>query len=323
MSVFLIPESEGRSMIEITHYGKERIFPQDLYIDGRMLYVLDTNKGIYIYTIMGNGEVQEFDHISTITYGNKEIIVKEASIFVKFVDQQGHKIIELSYESETKTASLVRYYKLDEVILSMSIQAVSVASHGGRVFPQLLLFLVGDNGQIEAYPYNIDPRTINSVHNGVKMHVEGANKLIYLYEDMYVIVTTEGLVYAQITINLPKLVCHLPESTGHVYYEFELSTDISTCEQYDRSLAHKKLYNSNCRIKSTYGIFVYDPELSKLQKAILYSVVVAVVIGFIVGLMCLITWRNNKLSLIGRIKDEIVRFRDRHRKMQPFVEEEP
>ena len=41
------------------------------------------------------------------------------------------------------------------------------------------------------------------------------------------------------------------------------------------------------------------------------------------GLLCLIQWRNNKLSLIGRIKDEIIRFRDRHRKMQPFVEEEP
>ena len=47
------------------------------------------------------------------------------------------------------------------------------------------------------------------------------------------------------------------------------------------------------------------------------------VIGFIIGLLFLIQWRNNKLSLIGRIKDEIIRFRDRHRRMQPFVEEEP
>lgn len=44
--------------------------------------------------------------------------------------------------------------------------------------------------------------------------------------------------------------------------------------------------------------------------------------GFITGVLCLIQWRDNKLSLIGRIKDEIIRFRDKHRKMQPFSEEE-
>lgn len=69
-------------------------------------------------------------------------------------------------------------------------------------------------------------------------------------------------------------------------------------------------------------IYVDDPELSRFQKGILYGVVFLVVASFVVGLMCLIQWRNNKLSLIGRIKDEIIRFRDRHRRMQPFTEEE-
>ena len=44
--------------------------------------------------------------------------------------------------------------------------------------------------------------------------------------------------------------------------------------------------------------------------------------AFVAGLLCLIEWRNNKLSLLGRLKDEIIRFRDRHRRIQPFVEEE-
>ena len=152
------------------------------------------------------------------------------------------------------------------------------------------------------------------------MHLEGARKIIYLYEDIYIIVTNDGLIYAQVSISYPKLFCKLPESTGHVYYEFEFSTDISSCETFDRSLTSKKFFNSNCKLVNTYGLFVNDPELSKLQKVFLYGIVSAVVIGFIIGLLCLIQWRNNKLSLIGRIKDEIIRFRDRHRRMQPFVE---
>lgn len=70
-------------------------------------------------------------------------------------------------------------------------------------------------------------------------------------------------------------------------------------------------------------VYVDDPDLSRFQKAMLYGVVFIVVASFIVGLLCLIQWRNNQLSLIGRIKDEIIKLRDRYRKMQPFTEEEP
>jgi len=54
---------------------------------------------------------------------------------------------------------------------------------------------------------------------------------------------------------------------------------------------------------SNYIIFIDDPDLSRLQKALLYGVVFLVVALFVTGLLCLIQWRNNKLSLIGRIKD--------------------
>ena len=59
-----------------------------------------------------------------------------------------------------------------------------------------------------------------------------------------------------------------------------------------------------------------------MQKIFLYGIVLLVIGAFVVGLLCLIEWRNNKLSLLGRLKDEIIRFRDRHRKLQPFVEED-
>ena len=41
-----------------------------------MLYILDTNQGIYIYKVMGDGKVEAYDHININTYGNKDIIVK-------------------------------------------------------------------------------------------------------------------------------------------------------------------------------------------------------------------------------------------------------
>lgn len=49
--------------------------------------------------------------------------------------------------------------------------------------------------------------------------------------------------------------------------------------------------------------------------------VVGVIVMFICGLICLMQWRKNKMMLLGRLKDEIVRFRNRHSRMQPFAEE--
>lgn len=62
------------------------------------------------------------------------------------------------------------------------------------------LFMVLDSGEIEIFPYNVDPRQINSAHNGVKMHVEGITDFIYLYEDIYVVATSSNLLYVKIRI---------------------------------------------------------------------------------------------------------------------------
>ncbi len=69
-------------------------------------------------------------------------------------------------------------------------------------------------------------------------------------------------------------------------------------------------------------IYIDDPDLSRMQKGILYGIVFIVVGIFIAGIMCLIQWRNSQLGLIGRIKEEIVRIRERYRRMTPFVEED-
>lgn len=50
-------------------------------------------------------------------------------------------------------------------------------------------------------------------------------------------------------------------------------------------------------------IYVNDPDLSRFQKGLLYGIVLLVLSSFVMGMLCLIQWRNNQLSLIGRIKD--------------------
>ena len=51
---------------------------------------------------------------------------------------------------------------------------------------------------------------VNSAHNGVQMHIAGAQKIFYLYNDVYIVVTIEGLIYAQLSIDKPRIVCRLP-----------------------------------------------------------------------------------------------------------------
>ena len=63
-----------------------------------------------------------------------------------------------------------------------------------------------------------------------------------------------------------------------------------------------------------------DPDKSSLRKVITYGIVLLVLAAFILGLFCLVQWRKEKLVVLSRLKDEIMRFRNRHRRMQPFVE---
>lgn len=65
------------------------------------------------------------------------------------------------------------------------------------------LFLVGDSGQIEVYPFNIDPRTVTSLHNGVKMYVDGSIQIKHVMGQNYILITSKGINYVQIQINKP------------------------------------------------------------------------------------------------------------------------
>lgn len=77
-AVYVIPE-ESRGNVSyktISKYGKIPLIPQDLYVDSRLLYILDMHEGIFVFRILGTGDVAEYDHISWRSYGNLEINAK-------------------------------------------------------------------------------------------------------------------------------------------------------------------------------------------------------------------------------------------------------
>jgi hypothetical protein len=56
-AVYLIPEqnTSNSTLIILTRFGNNTLIPQDIYVDSRMIYILDLHNGIYIYKILSNG----------------------------------------------------------------------------------------------------------------------------------------------------------------------------------------------------------------------------------------------------------------------------
>ena len=46
-------------------------------------------------------------------------------------------------------------------------------------------------------------------------------------------------------------------------------------------ITNKNNYNYNCKLLANYAIFIDDPDLSRLQKALLYGIVLLVVAFFV------------------------------------------
>jgi hypothetical protein len=57
--VFIIPEY-GLKYKEITNFkGLKDFYPQDICMVSNILYVLDYKKGVYVFTILADGEYTE------------------------------------------------------------------------------------------------------------------------------------------------------------------------------------------------------------------------------------------------------------------------
>lgn len=83
----------------------------------------------------------------------------------------------------------------------------------------------------------------------------------------------------------------------------------------------KKSFNSYCSVKKVLEIDVDTPEEIEWQRTFLYSIVVAVFVLFLVGVVCLIQWRNGRLDLIDKLAHEIRELRTKEKKTVPFTEE--
>lgn len=119
-------------------------------MEGRKLYILDSHSGIYIYKIIGNEELVEEEFIALQTFNNRELFIKHNSIFIKYSDQEGDKVCEVNYNSESKEARLVRYYKDTGEINSMLVipAIVSAQDQQSESAVEPLLFLTTDNGKV-------------------------------------------------------------------------------------------------------------------------------------------------------------------------------
>jgi hypothetical protein len=58
--VFLIPEDGEGTFREIVSFGGVKdFFPQDIFLFGGTLYILDYKRGVYIYTLLAKGDFSE------------------------------------------------------------------------------------------------------------------------------------------------------------------------------------------------------------------------------------------------------------------------
>lgn len=74
-----------------------------------------------------------------------------------------------------------------------SLVTVSSPDAKSESSKEQFLFLTADNSEVELYPYNIDPTTVNSLHNGVKLYVDGIREIHNLYSEYYLLVTNNGI----------------------------------------------------------------------------------------------------------------------------------
>lgn len=170
----------------------------------------------------------------------------------------------------------------------------------------------------------MDPRIISQPYNAAKLKGNDIRKVFHLNLDAYLLITNEQIKYVRMAIEKPAILCHtkrLPNSSPAKYFRIALTSNVSTCEHKDHNLPQKRAFYEYCELQTNFLVHIGDPEESEFERVVLVGVVIGVITVFVGGLVCLMQWRKNKMMMLSRLKDEILRFRNRHKKMQPFTEE--
>jgi hypothetical protein len=272
--VFLIPEKGDAPFKEIVSFGTvKEFFPQDIFLVGTTLYVLDYKHGVYVYTLMEKGSFTERSFIPFESFGgNFMFTVYQSSLFINFNDIDGSKVVEVSHDLETDQHYLVRFIKTDDYVCELLV-VNAVTDYEGRparskyaedAFDSFL-FLLLNFDDVEAYPFNLDPRTISQAYNAVKLKGSDVRKIFHLKLDRYLLVTNELIRYVRIAIHKPAVVCRArrtQDAAPSKYFRLALTANVSTCEHLDHALPPKRLFYEYCERETSFLVHVGDPEES-------------------------------------------------------------
>jgi hypothetical protein len=73
--------------------------------------------------------------------------------------------------------------------------------------------------------------------------------------------------------------------------------------------SHKKgKYNYYCELHKVLNIDIDVPEKNQRQKAVMYGVMLLFVVMFLLGIVCLVQWRNNRVRTIDWFNDQIRKY---------------
>ena len=106
------------------------------------------------------------------------------------------------------------------------------------------MFLISDE-YLEVYPFNVDPRMIKSLDNGVKLQINRLRKVYHVFGPRYILVTDDEILYVKMVVMEPELDCSI-KTKGSGVYHVVLQNNISSCELYSPLRPHKKSFNSYC-----------------------------------------------------------------------------
>lgn len=210
-----------------------RMSPEDIGVQGSKIYVLDLNQGIFIFSL-ANKEFRPEAHIELPTGGNYQMRVKGTTILVLLNDQDGSKMIEIYYNQAEKRGELVRYYKSNQYIDKIDIFQAETGLSSNEESIQELAFLIVDEDYLQVYPFNIDPRMLKTLDNGLKVRLNRVRQIFHVFGPRYIVVTDDEILYYEMVIDRPKVMCNALSGNFDSLGTFRLAlrSNVSTCEHY-------------------------------------------------------------------------------------------
>ena len=191
------------------------------------------------------------------------------SLFIGFNDHEGSKVVEVAFDLEKSQYNLVRYFKTSGFISSFYVFDMMSSFEGMNPYlgssysMEAYLFLVENYDTIEIYPFDLDPRTINSVYNAVRLKYKGVRHIYPGRADHLLIISDQGVTYNQLAIDRPSIACRSKRNSASASsYRVVLTANESSCAYKRDQIGEKTFFNEYCESESHYWVRLSDPESS-------------------------------------------------------------